>query len=116
MTRAREKLYIGHFGAYGNNPVDDAGAKAAGAWIEDYSKGNKKPGFFRNPVHCVKIADDGKMYVCDRGNDRIQVFDIHDPVLGKPMLAIRRRRPANAVLSPSNSSAITPTSLAPRFP
>jgi DNA-binding beta-propeller fold protein YncE len=76
--------YIGHFGAYGNNPVDDAAAKAAGAWIEDYTKGNKKPAFFRNPVHCVKIADDGKMYVCDRGNDRIQVFDSHDPALGKP--------------------------------
>ena len=23
----------------------------------------------------MKIADDGKIYVCDRGNDRIQVFD-----------------------------------------
>jgi hypothetical protein len=76
--------YIGHFGAYGNNPVDDAGAAAAGTWIEDSSKGNTKPAFFRNPVHCVKIANDGKLYVCDRGNDRIQVFDIHDPALGKP--------------------------------
>jgi NHL repeat len=76
--------YIGHFGAYGNNPVDDAAASAAGTWIEDYTKGNKKPAFFRNPVHCVKIAKDGKIYVCDRGNDRIQVFDIHDPALGKP--------------------------------
>src|SRR5260370_4782919 len=66
--------YIGHFGAYGNNPVDDAGAQAAGTWIEDSGKGNQKPAFFRNPVHCVKIATDGKMYVCDRGNDRIHVF------------------------------------------
>ena len=32
----------------------------------------------------MKIANDGKLYVCDRGNDRIQVFDIHDPSLGKP--------------------------------
>ena len=31
----------------------------------------------------VKIADDGKIYVCDRGNDRIQVFDGKDPALGK---------------------------------
>ena len=75
--------YIGHFGAYGNNPVDDAGAKAAGTWIDDYAKGNKKPAFFRNPVHCVKIANDGKIYVCDRGNDRIQVFDKNSPELGK---------------------------------
>ncbi len=76
--------YIGHFGAYGNNPVDDTAAAAAGTWMEDYTKGNKHPAFFRNPVHCVKIANDGKLYVCDRGNDRIQVFDIHDPALGKP--------------------------------
>jgi DNA-binding beta-propeller fold protein YncE len=76
--------YIGHFGAYGNNPVDDGAAKAAGPWIAGYSKGMKKPAFFRNPVHCVKIANDGKIYVCDRGNDRIQVFDKNDPTLGKP--------------------------------
>jgi DNA-binding beta-propeller fold protein YncE len=76
--------YIGHFGAYGNNPVDDAGAAAQGLWPEDSAKGHTKPAFFRSPVHCVKIADDGKIYVCDRGNDRIQVFDIKDASLGKP--------------------------------
>ena len=32
----------------------------------------------------MKLADDGKLYVCDRGNDRIQVFDSRDPTLGKP--------------------------------
>ena len=74
--------YIGHFGAYGNNPVDDAAAAAAGTWPQASAKGEKKPAFFRNPVHCVKIADDGKIYVCDRGNDRIQVFDSKDPTLG----------------------------------
>jgi DNA-binding beta-propeller fold protein YncE len=78
--------YVGHFGAYGSNPVDDAGAAAAGRWSTDYAKGNPKPGFFRNPIHCVKIASDGKIYVCDRGNDRIQVFDKNDPTLGKPCL------------------------------
>jgi len=76
--------YIGHFGAYGNNPVDDQAATAAGTWIADSSKGNRKPAFFRNPVHCVKIASDGRIYVCDRGNDRIQVFDKNSPSLGKP--------------------------------
>jgi DNA-binding beta-propeller fold protein YncE len=84
IVDANTGKYIGHFGAYGNNPVDDAAAKAAGQWILDYSKGNRKPAFFRNPVHCVKIANDGKIYVCDRGNDRIQVFDKNDPNLGKP--------------------------------
>ncbi|MES1256919.1 MAG: hypothetical protein ABUS51_00755, partial [Acidobacteriota bacterium] len=29
---------------------------------------------FRTPVHCVTLANDGLLYVCDRVNDRIQVF------------------------------------------
>jgi len=76
--------YIGHFGAYGSNPIDDAAAKASGRWPDDLAAGRLKPAYFRNPVHCVKIADDGKIYVCDRGNDRIQVFDKNSPELGKP--------------------------------
>jgi DNA-binding beta-propeller fold protein YncE len=75
--------YLGHFGAYGNNPIDDAAAAAQGLWPEDAPKGHTRPAFFRSPVHCVRIADDGRIYVCDRGNDRIQVFDIKDPSLGK---------------------------------
>ena len=51
--------YIGHFGAYGNNPIDDKAAAAAGAWMNDFTKGNLKPAFFRNPVHCVKISKEG---------------------------------------------------------
>ena len=75
--------YIGHFGAYGNNPVDDAAAAAAGPWMNDFTKGNMKPAFFRNPVHCVKISKEGLLYVCDRGNNRLQVFNARDPNLGK---------------------------------
>src|SRR5665811_1529124 len=26
------------------------------------------------PVHCVRLSNDGLVYVCDRANDRIQVF------------------------------------------
>jgi DNA-binding beta-propeller fold protein YncE len=29
---------------------------------------------FRNPVHCAEPTNDGLVYVCDRPNDRIQVF------------------------------------------
>ena len=75
--------YIGHFGAYGNNPVDDKAAAAAGPWMNDFTKGNMKPAFFRNPVHCVKISKEGLIYVCDRGNNRMQVFNGRDPNLGK---------------------------------
>jgi hypothetical protein len=84
IVDAASGKFIGSVGAYGNNPVDDAAAKAAGPWINDFVKGDTKPAFFRNPVHCVKLAQDGKLYVCDRGNDRIQVFDAQDPHLGEP--------------------------------
>jgi hypothetical protein len=29
---------------------------------------------FRSPVHCVRISNDGLVYVCDRGGNRVQVF------------------------------------------
>ena len=49
IVDANTGKYIGHFGAYGNNPVDDAAAEAAGPWIVDYSKGNKKTGVLSEP-------------------------------------------------------------------
>lgn len=39
-----------------------------------YEPGEALEKRFRTPVHCVRIADDGTVYVCDRRNDRIQVF------------------------------------------
>jgi hypothetical protein len=84
MLDAATGKYIGHFGAYGNNPIDDKAAAAAGNWMNDFTKGNLKPAFFRNPVHCVKISKDGLIYVCDRGNNRVQIFDSREPSLGKP--------------------------------
>lgn len=64
-------LYKRHWGAYGVNPVDDAEADAVGPYGEDPDAGLAN---FRNPVHCVRITDDRKVYVCDRVNNRIQVF------------------------------------------
>ena len=29
---------------------------------------------FGNPVHCVRIDKDGLVFVCDRTNDRVQIF------------------------------------------
>jgi len=54
------------WGAYGNKP-------------DDTNLGNYNPGAppvqqFRNPVHCAEPSNDGNVYVCDRPNDRIQVF------------------------------------------
>jgi DNA-binding beta-propeller fold protein YncE len=49
MVDAATGKYIGHFGAYGNNPVDDKAAAAAGPWMNDFTKNNMKPAFFRTP-------------------------------------------------------------------
>jgi hypothetical protein len=80
--------YVGHFGAYGQNPVtDDPSSGIAdtdvGPWIEDYQAGRMKPMFFRGPVHCATVSRDGFLYVCDRGNNRVQVFDLASPELGQ---------------------------------
>jgi DNA-binding beta-propeller fold protein YncE len=57
--------YKRHWGAYGHKPDDT---------ILPYKPSDPPPQQFRNPVHCVALSHDGLLYVCDRGNDRIQVF------------------------------------------
>ena len=80
--------YVGHFGAYGQSPVvgENAGGENvgedAGSWPDDFKAGNLKPKFFRSPVHCAKLANDGLLYVCDRSNNRVQVFKASE--VGKP--------------------------------
>ncbi len=51
------------WGAYGKPPSDEN--------LPMYNPASQQ---FANPVHCVKIASDGLVYVCDRSNNRIQVF------------------------------------------
>ncbi|MEA3246727.1 MAG: hypothetical protein U9Q74_11285 [Gemmatimonadota bacterium] len=54
------------WGAYGNVPSDsNYGPYNPDAPLIDQ---------FRTPVHCAVPSDDGLVYVCDRPNDRIQVF------------------------------------------
>jgi DNA-binding beta-propeller fold protein YncE len=57
--------YKRHWGAYGTRPVDKAGR---------YDPDAPPARQFGTPVHCVKLAQDGLVYVCDRQNDRVQVF------------------------------------------
>lgn len=73
VVDAATGLYKGHWGAYGQNPVDDDAANAVGPYSDDRDSGTV-PLYFRNPVHCTRVVGD-KVYVCDRVNDRIQVFD-----------------------------------------
>jgi DNA-binding beta-propeller fold protein YncE len=58
--------YKRHWGAYGHKPDDAA--------VGPYNPDDPPAQQFRNPVHCVELANDGLLYVCDRTNDRIQVF------------------------------------------
>jgi hypothetical protein len=51
------------WGAYGKPPTD-----------ENLPAYNPDSPQFGNPVHCVVIANDGLVYVCDRTNNRVQVF------------------------------------------
>jgi DNA-binding beta-propeller fold protein YncE len=54
------------WGAYGNVPSDSN----YGAYNPDAPLIPQ----FRNPVHCAEPSNDGLVYVCDRVNDRLQVF------------------------------------------
>jgi DNA-binding beta-propeller fold protein YncE len=54
------------WGAYGNKPDD--------ADLGRYNPDAPPAQQFRNPVHCAELSVDGLVYVCDRPNNRIQVF------------------------------------------
>ncbi len=58
--------YKRHWGAYGSRPSDDK--------TPPYDPAKPVSQQFGNPVHCVRIAKDGLVYVCDRTNDRYQIF------------------------------------------
>ena len=62
---AESGAYKRHWGAYGSKPDD--------ADIGPYDPAAPAAKQFRVPS-CVKLSKDGLVYVCDRRNDRIQVF------------------------------------------
>ncbi len=55
-----------YWGAYGNEPDD--------ADLGPYDPDAEPAQQFRNPVHCAIPSNDGLIYVCDRANDRLQLF------------------------------------------
>jgi DNA-binding beta-propeller fold protein YncE len=63
MNTGERKRY---WGAYGNKPDDTD--------LGPYDPSAPPAQQFRNPVHCAEPSNDGLLYVCDRVNDRIQVF------------------------------------------
>jgi hypothetical protein len=58
--------YKRHWGAYGNKPND--------VNLGNYDPDAPPAQQFRNPVHCADLSVDRLLYVCDRANDRLQVF------------------------------------------
>ena len=63
MNSGKLKRY---WGAYGNKPDDKR--------LPPYDPSAPPDSQFRTPVHCAEPTPDGLVYVCDRPNDRIQVF------------------------------------------
>jgi hypothetical protein len=55
-----------YWGAYGNKPDDTK--------LGNYDPKAPPAQQFRNPVHCVERSNDELIYVCDRANNRLQVF------------------------------------------
>jgi hypothetical protein len=80
VVDAETGMYLRHWGAYGQNPVDDAGSDAMGPNTDPAPGTDPEfdaPPHFRNPVHAVHIVkgEEKLVYVADRVNNRIQVFD-----------------------------------------
>ena len=57
--------YKRHWGAYGAKPTTRACRRTTRT---------APPSKQFNTVHCAIVSNDGFVYVCDRVNDRIQVF------------------------------------------
>jgi DNA-binding beta-propeller fold protein YncE len=58
--------YKRHWGAYGKAPSDER--------TPPYDPSKPPSQQFGNPVHCIRIDRDGLIYVCDRSNNRLQIF------------------------------------------
>ena len=58
--------YKRHWGAYGERPSDEK--------TPPYDPAKPPAEQFSNPVHCIRLSVEGLVYVCDRTNDRMQIF------------------------------------------
>ena len=67
------------WGAYGNEPSDED--------LGRYDPAAPPAPQFRNPVHCADPSADGLVYVCDRANNRIQVFRTDGAFVAEKVIA-----------------------------
>jgi DNA-binding beta-propeller fold protein YncE len=68
--------YKRHWGAYGKVPTDEKEPPYDPAALEDAAPAKRDQTSLKNfsTPHCVIVSKDGLVYICDRVNDRIQVF------------------------------------------
>jgi hypothetical protein len=71
------------WGAYGNTPSDEN--------FGPYNPDAPLIQQFRTPVHCAEPTRDGLVYVCDRPNNRIQVFQKDGTFVKEVQIAPRTR-------------------------
>ena len=76
------------WGAYGNVPDDSP--------FPAYSPDAQPAQQFRSPVHCAEPSRDGRLYVCDRASDRIQVFELGGTYLNEGFVAPETRGSGSA--------------------
>jgi DNA-binding beta-propeller fold protein YncE len=83
------------WGAFGNAPDGEPPSKAAGGPPAPATLDTEGPGSptFSNPVHALKISNDGLVYVADRSNRRVQVFTADGKYVTQ--VFINRAGPAN---------------------
>ena len=72
-----------YWGAYGNEPDDTS--------LGPYDPEAPPVQQFRNPVHAADPSNDGHVYVCDRPNNRIQVFQTDGTFVMEKIIAVNTR-------------------------
>lgn len=80
------------WGAYGNKPLDveDRPARTAPnatPWLAVSEVLQQ----YASPVHDVKVSNDGLVYVCDRGNKRVQVFTTDGKFIAEQFVGLDSR-------------------------
>jgi hypothetical protein len=80
---AKTGAFKRYWGAYGNRPDDTP--------TPPYDPDAPLIRQFRTPVHCAVPSRDGMVYVCDRPNDRIQVFRTDGTFVKEVRIAPRTR-------------------------
>jgi DNA-binding beta-propeller fold protein YncE len=86
------RIPAGWRGSVGYDPSFSADDLEGGDTIE----AQQGPQQFAN-VHCVRVSNDGLVYVCDRANQRVQVFTMEGRYLMQVFVSRGRMNPSDAV-------------------